>query len=121
MNPGDRRESIFNDDRDLKRFLETLGEACNKTGWQAHAYCLMPNHFHLVVETSRSNLGKELSQRGWGEADLKQRRKTDAKKVEIAARLRGETVQTLDWIAQRLQMGGRHTLGNWLKKVRIQQ
>jgi REP element-mobilizing transposase RayT len=56
MNRGDRREPIFQDDADRQRFLETLGEACGKTGWQVHAYCLMLNHFHLVVETPRANL-----------------------------------------------------------------
>src|SRR5258706_521043 len=56
MNRGDRRQSIFADDRDRKRFLQTLEEACQKTGWQVHAYCLMSNHFHLVVETPRPNL-----------------------------------------------------------------
>src|SRR5579863_5558957 len=56
MNRGDRREDIFEDDVDRRTFLETLGEACGKTGWQAHAYCLMNNHFHLVVETPQANL-----------------------------------------------------------------
>ena len=56
MNRGDRRELIFKDDADRRRFLETLGEACAKTGWQVHAYCLMPNHFHAVIETPRGNL-----------------------------------------------------------------
>jgi putative transposase len=56
MSRGDRREPIFVDDRDRRRFLETLGEACQKTGWQVHAYCLMPNHFHLVLETPEANL-----------------------------------------------------------------
>jgi putative transposase len=56
MNRGDRRESIFADDRDRKRFLETLTEACEKTNWQVHAYCLMNNHFHLVIETPQANL-----------------------------------------------------------------
>ena len=56
MNRGDRRELIFMDDADRQRFLETLGEACAKTGWQMHAYVLMPNHFHLVVETPQPNL-----------------------------------------------------------------
>jgi REP element-mobilizing transposase RayT len=56
MNRGDRREVIFRDDEDRQRFLTTLGEACAKTGWQVHALCLMPNHFHLVVETPRGNL-----------------------------------------------------------------
>ena len=56
MNRGDRRESIFLDDEDRQRFVTTLGEACAKTGWQVHALCLLPNHFHLVVETPQSNL-----------------------------------------------------------------
>ena len=288
MNRGDRREPIFKDDPDRRRFLETLGEACAKTGWQVHAYCLMPNHFHAVIETPQANLvagmkwflgtytsrfnrrhelfghlfsgrykslivegsgdgylrtvcdyvhlnpvrarligpeeplatfpwssyadylqragqrpawlrvdrllgelgipkddvaGRrrfaeameerrskdeagqwktvrrgwffggarlkeellevmggemgahhggearqqtdeqkaqrlvlaELRRRGWTEHDLEQRRKTDAGKVEMAARLRGETVMTLDWIAERLRMGCRHTVANCLK------
>jgi REP element-mobilizing transposase RayT len=36
--------------------VETLGEVCARTGWQVHAYCLMSNHFHLVVETPGANL-----------------------------------------------------------------
>jgi len=56
MNRGDRREPIFRDDQDRQRFIATLGEACSKTGWQVHALCLMPNHFHLVVGTPRGNL-----------------------------------------------------------------
>src|SRR2546425_13298298 len=56
MNRGDRREPIFKDDTDRQRFLETLAECCAKTDWQVHALCLMPNHFHLVVETPKANL-----------------------------------------------------------------
>jgi len=56
MNRGDRRELIFHDDTDRRRFLETLGQVCVRTGWQVHAYCLMPNHFHLVMETPEANL-----------------------------------------------------------------
>ena len=56
MNRGDRREAIFHDDEDRRRFLSTLGEACQKAGWQVHAFCLMPNHFHLIVETPRGDL-----------------------------------------------------------------
>jgi len=56
MNRGDRREDIFKDDQDRARFLSTLGEACQKTEWQVHAYCLMRNHFHLVIETPQGNL-----------------------------------------------------------------
>jgi len=56
MNRGDHREPIFRDDHDREQFLTTLGEACAKTGWQVHAWCLMGNHFHLVVETPQANL-----------------------------------------------------------------
>jgi len=56
MNPGDRREDIFHDDRDRESFLNTLGEACAKTNWQIHAYCLMWNLFHLALETPQANL-----------------------------------------------------------------
>ncbi|MCP5526599.1 MAG: transposase [Verrucomicrobiales bacterium] len=56
LNRGNRREAIFRDDTDRQRFLDTLAEACAKTGWQIHALCLMPNHFHLVVETPQPNL-----------------------------------------------------------------
>jgi putative transposase len=56
MDRGDRREDIFVDDVDRQDFLKTLAEACQKTDWQVHAYCLMRNHFHLVVETPNGNL-----------------------------------------------------------------
>lgn len=56
MNRGDRREPIFRGDDDRVLFLETLREACGKASWQVHAYCLMGNHFHLVVETPGANL-----------------------------------------------------------------
>ncbi len=56
MNRGDRREDIFQDGEDRKRFLSTLGEACKKTEWEVHSYCLMRNHFHLVIETPQPNL-----------------------------------------------------------------
>ena len=56
MNRGDRREPIFLGDADRQLFLETLAEACAKTHWQVHAYCLMGNHFHLLLETPRANL-----------------------------------------------------------------
>jgi putative transposase len=56
MNRGDRRNAIFEDDGDRQRFLDTLGEACDKTDWQVHALCLMCNHFHMVVETPNPNL-----------------------------------------------------------------
>jgi REP element-mobilizing transposase RayT len=56
MNRGDRREDIFYDDEDRESFVSTLAEACAKADWRVQAYCLMRNHFHLVVETPQGNL-----------------------------------------------------------------
>ncbi len=56
LSRGDRREPIFHDRSDRELFLETMGETCEKTNWRVHAYCLMNNHFHIVVETPDANL-----------------------------------------------------------------
>jgi REP element-mobilizing transposase RayT len=56
MSRGDQREDIFFDDVDRQDFLKTLAEACQKTDWQVHAFCLMRNHYHLVMETPNANL-----------------------------------------------------------------
>src|SRR2546426_7566360 len=56
MNRGDQWAEIARDDQDRERFLSTLGEVCRKTEWQVHAYCLMGNHFHVVIETPQANL-----------------------------------------------------------------
>src|SRR5271168_3635592 len=56
MARGNQGQAIFRDDQDRQRFLETLGEACEKTGWRIDAYVLMGNHYHLLVETPEGNL-----------------------------------------------------------------
>jgi putative transposase len=53
---GDRGESIFQDEIDRTQFLRCLGETCERTGWKIHAYVLMPNHYHLLLETPEANL-----------------------------------------------------------------
>lgn len=56
MARGHQGRAIFEDDRDRRRFLETLGEACGKTGWRVHTYLLMGNHYHLLLQTPEANL-----------------------------------------------------------------
>ena len=56
MGRGNHGKEIFRDDLDRRCFLETLGEACEKTGWRVHAYVLMGNHCHLLVQTPEGNL-----------------------------------------------------------------
>ena len=53
---GDRREAIFEDDKDRDCFLNTLGQAVTRAGWVVHAYVLMDNHYHLLIETPEANL-----------------------------------------------------------------
>lgn len=56
MARGNRRERIFRDEVDRRFFCQTLGEACARTGWKVHAWVLMSNHYHLMLETPESNL-----------------------------------------------------------------
>ena len=56
LDRGDRREPIFRDERDREIFLTTLGQVCERTGWRVHAWVLMTNHYHLLVETPQPNL-----------------------------------------------------------------
>lgn len=51
MARGNGRANIYRQDADRSLFLRTLGEACGRTGWRVHAWVLMSNHYHLVLET----------------------------------------------------------------------
>jgi REP element-mobilizing transposase RayT len=59
---GDGREDIYRGDEDRRRFLEVVGEVCERFDWVVHAYCLMDNHYHLLVETPNANLSKGMRQ-----------------------------------------------------------
>ena len=48
---GDRREAIFRDDEDRQRHLAVIAQAMDRFDAQVLAYCLMRNHYHLVVQT----------------------------------------------------------------------
>jgi len=50
------RERIFRKDGDYQAFVRCLREACERTGWIAHAYVVMGNHYHLLLETPEANL-----------------------------------------------------------------
>ena len=53
---GNRQETVFRDEHDCKTFVDTLGVVCERTGWRIHAYVLMGNHYHLLIETPEANL-----------------------------------------------------------------
>jgi REP element-mobilizing transposase RayT len=59
--PNDRR-AIFKDDSDRELLLRTLAQVTARFHWICHAYCLMNNHYHVVIETPDGNLSKGMRQ-----------------------------------------------------------
>lgn len=59
---GEGGADVFRDDADRERFLEVLAEVVARFGWICHAYCLMNNHYHLLVETPEANLARGMRQ-----------------------------------------------------------
>ena len=59
---GNERKAIFRNDSDRKLFLDTLAQVNKRFHWICHAYCLMDNHYHLVIETPDGNLSKGMRQ-----------------------------------------------------------
>jgi putative transposase len=59
---GNAKQPIYLDDRDCETFLRTLNHVRVRFGWRCLAYCLMVNHYHLVVETPQPNLSDGMRQ-----------------------------------------------------------
>ena len=55
---GNNRQAIYRDDGDRRRYLEKLSYYCQDKKIELLAYCLMPNHVHLLVKTPEGNLSK---------------------------------------------------------------
>ena len=88
MARGNQGQDIVGDDRDRRSFLETLGEACQKTGWKAHAY-----------------LERAMRCLGLGREGLRQLPKGAPEKIALAWWLREGTTVSLRWVSERLEMG----------------
>jgi len=59
---GNARQEIFLDDTDRVRFLDVLADVVDRFQWICYAYCLMRNHYHLLVETPEANLSRGMRQ-----------------------------------------------------------
>lgn len=59
---GNARSEIYLDDEDRLNWLELFSDVCSRFNWICHAYCLMSNHYHIVVETVEGNLSKGMRQ-----------------------------------------------------------
>ena len=55
---GNARQDIYVDDSDRQSFLDFLARACERYHWLCHAYCLMSNHYHILIETQTPSLSK---------------------------------------------------------------
>lgn len=59
---GNAQQDIYLADDDRTLFLSVLAEVINRFGWICHAYCLMDNHYHLLIETPEANLSRGMRQ-----------------------------------------------------------
>ena len=59
---GNAGDNIYQDDKDRENFLSVLGTVVKKYHWLCHAYCLMDNHYHLMIETPEANLSTGMRQ-----------------------------------------------------------
>jgi len=59
---GNARQDIVADDRDRTAWLSLLAQVIDRYGWLCHAYCLMDNHYHLLLETPQANLSLGMRQ-----------------------------------------------------------
>lgn len=60
MNRGTARQQIFHSDEDYRNFLVLIGEAVRMWGIHVHAFSLMPNHYHLLIETPHANISRAM-------------------------------------------------------------
>jgi len=60
MNRGAGRRKIFNNDQERALFLTVISEAQVQFNIEIHSYCLMTNHYHLLIKTPSSNLGRAM-------------------------------------------------------------
>ena len=131
MARGNHGQAVFGDHADRRRFLETLGEACEKTGWRVHAYVLMGNHYHLLPEgywdgalegrrreshsgqakgahdeaAAQKALQAALGALGLSESRLERMPKSAPEKRVLAWWLRQRTTVPLRWVSEHLAMG----------------
>jgi REP element-mobilizing transposase RayT len=55
---GNEKKPIFRNELDFSTFIDVISDVCERYNWVIHAYCLMTNHYHLLIETPDANLSK---------------------------------------------------------------
>ncbi len=59
---GNARQKIYRDHHDREQFLSTLAHVIGRNDWLCHAYCLLDNHYHLLIDTPKANLSLGMRQ-----------------------------------------------------------
>jgi len=59
---GNQKNDIYLTDNDRLNWIEVLSNVCERFNWRCHAWCLMDNHYHIVIETIEGNLSKGMRQ-----------------------------------------------------------
>ena len=59
---GNRGDVIYEDDEDRLQWMETLSRVCTRYNWRVHAFCMMDNHYHVVIEIAEGNLSNGMRQ-----------------------------------------------------------
>jgi REP element-mobilizing transposase RayT len=59
---GNAKQNIYLDEEDKRNFLEVLSLVVERFNWLCHAYCLMENHYHLIIESLEGNLSRGMRQ-----------------------------------------------------------
>ena len=89
-------------------------ETCEKCGWILEGFCVMTNHFHLVVRTPKGNLIYGMKRLKKTPADIMEEIKSADWKILIAAVLKCKTSATNVWIAEQLNMGVPHAVNRYV-------
>jgi len=59
---GNAKAKLFLDDHDYRTFLDVVGFVVRRFNWLCHAYCLLSNHYHMLIETPEGNLSRGMRQ-----------------------------------------------------------
>lgn len=59
---GNERRNIYRKEKDYNLFLQILAQVVKEMNWLLHGHCLMPNHYHLILETREPNLSRGMRQ-----------------------------------------------------------
>lgn len=122
MARGEGGKDVFEDDVDRKVWLERLGEVCGSYGWRVHAYVLMGNHFHLLLETPEPNLVAGMKwfmsvfSQGWNRRRKRRGHVFQGRDKAVAERLAKAGLEWMDLPERPGELSGR---GKWLEEKSV--